>query len=73
MAATIGSAHLTGTVIDFDADRGWGRIESDDGHSFGFHCALVADGSRSVEVGRRVRFQTLAKFGRIEAAAVEPL
>ena len=66
------AATLTGTVVDFDGHRGWGRIVTADGRSFGFHCAVVADGSRHVDVGQVVRFTVLAKFGRHEATAVEP-
>lgn len=63
----------TGVVAEFDEHRGWGTVESADGHRFGFHCAAIADGTRSIAVGRAVRFRTLAKLGRREATSVEPV
>jgi cold shock CspA family protein len=45
---------MTGRVVSFDAPRGLGVIEGDDGSRYGFHCTEVADGSRSVPVGARV-------------------
>lgn len=62
----------SGVVVAFDGDRGWGTIEADDGTRLGFHCALIADGSRTIEVGVRVRFGVLAKLGGREARDVAP-
>jgi cold shock CspA family protein len=62
-----------GTVSSFDDHEGWGEITGDDGVVFGFHCASIADGSRTVAVGARVRFGLLPKLGRVEAARVEPV
>ncbi|MGD9702157.1 MAG: cold shock domain-containing protein [Acidimicrobiia bacterium] len=61
---------LNGRVVEFDADRGLGRIDADDGRSFRFHCTQIADGSRSIPVGAEVRFDVLAKLGRYEATAI---
>ena len=63
---------LSGTVADFDAERGLGRIDAADGRSFPFHCTQIADGTRDVAVGMAVRFDVLAKLGRYEATAISP-
>jgi cold shock CspA family protein len=65
------TAVTTGTVSSFDEHRGWGEITGDDGVVRGFHCASIADGSRTIAVGARVRFGQLAKLGRLEAARIE--
>jgi CspA family cold shock protein len=60
---------LTGTVRTFDTARGYGSVESDDGRSWFFHCTQIADGSRTIDVGARVRFGVEAgRMGRWEAA-----
>lgn len=64
---------LTGQVTAFDQDRGWGEITGRDGVVYGFHCASIADGSRTIAVGASVRYSALAKLGRIEAALIETL
>lgn len=56
-----------GAVIAFDAHVGLGRIRSDAGDEMMFHCAEIADGSRSIEVAERVRFRAGSKFSRPEA------
>ncbi len=61
---------LSGTVIEFDTERGLGRIDADDGRSFPFHCAQIADGMRIIAVGAAVDFDVLAKLGRYEATAI---
>jgi CspA family cold shock protein len=37
---------------------------------FAFHCVEIADGTRSIGVGTRVRFEVVAKLGRYEAARI---
>ncbi len=67
------SAHggeLTGRVEEFDARVGLGVIVGDDGRSHRFHCVEIADGTREIAVGARVRFALLPKFGRYEAGSV---
>ncbi len=59
-----------GTVIEFDAHVGLGRVRADDGVEYVFHCAEIADGSRDIAVGARVSFRVVTKFGRDEAFAV---
>lgn len=63
---------LEGTVIDFDASVGLGNIEMADGTLIMFHCAEIADGSRSIEVGTPVTFEIMRKFSRDEARLVAP-
>lgn len=64
---------MTGTVTAFDEHVGLGTIGSRD-HEYPFHCTQIADGSRTIEVGRPVRFTVVAgRLGRWEAAAVTPV
>jgi len=59
-----------GTVIEFDAHVGLGRVRADGGGEYLFHCAEIADGSRDIAVGARVSFRVVTKFGRDEAFAI---
>ncbi len=62
---------LTGTVTNFDTNRGYGTVASDDGREWFFHCTQIADGTRSIEIGARVRFGVVAgRMGRWEAAGL---
>jgi CspA family cold shock protein len=62
---------LTGTVDEFDADKGFGLIRASDGTSYFFHCTTIVDGSRTIDPGTRVSFDVVAgHHGRWEAAAV---
>lgn len=64
---------MTGVVAQFDADRGHGTIQADDGRGYFFHCTAIADGSRHVDEGARVTFEVVAGHqGRWEAADVRP-
>jgi cold shock protein len=64
----------TGVVEEFDEQRGLGTIVADDGAALSFHCTAIADGSRTVEVGRRVQFSVVpGLLGRWEAARIEKL
>ena len=70
--AALGSG--SGVVKEFDERRGLGTIAGDDGAVLPFHCAAIADGSRTVEAGRRVRFEVVPGLsGRWEAAGIEKL
>ena len=63
----------TGRVSEFDAARGWGAIEADDGTRFEFHCTQIADGTRTIPVGAPVRFRVRpGQLGRWEAGAITP-
>ena len=62
----------SGTVVEFDAERGRGVVEDAGGARLDFHCTRVADGSRSVPVGATVRYEVVpGALGRWEAAAIE--
>jgi cold shock CspA family protein len=63
-----------GVVAQFDAPRGLGVIRADDGAEVPFHCTAIADGSRSIEAGQRVRFALVPGLsGRWEASGIEKL
>jgi CspA family cold shock protein len=62
-----------GKVISFDAPRGLGVVVDDEGADFPFHCTAIADGTRTIEPGTRVRFEIAPGLGGWEAAALEPL
>jgi cold shock CspA family protein len=58
-------------VVAFDAHRGLGTIEADDGQRFGFHCVRIVDGSRDLALGAPVRFAVVpGQLGAWEADAV---
>ncbi|MDA8074067.1 MAG: cold shock domain-containing protein [Actinomycetota bacterium] len=68
-----GSLHL-GVVSAFDEARGLGTVADDADATWPFHCTQIADGTRSVEVGRRVAFDVVAgHLGRMEAVRVTKL
>jgi cold shock CspA family protein len=70
--AALGSG--SGVVDEFDERRGLGTIAGDAGAVLPFHCTAIADGSRIVEPGRRVRFEVVPGLsGRWEATRVEKL
>jgi cold shock CspA family protein len=62
-----------GVVASFDDARGYGTVSrSGDGTELFLHCTAIADGTRTIGVGQRVRFVTVAgHLGRLEARAVE--
>lgn len=59
-----------GSVTTFDEVAGLGTIADDEGVEFRFHVIEIADGSRTIEVGRAVVFNRLARFGEIQAASI---
>jgi cold shock CspA family protein len=64
---------MRGTVERFDAASGLGEIVGDDGTRYPFHSTVIADGSRTIEIGATVEFEVVAgHLGRWEAAAVTP-
>lgn len=63
---------LTGRVTGFDRRRGLGEITDTDGRVWPFHCAVIADGSRSIDVGTSVSFTTAFHVVRDEAFDIRP-
>lgn len=63
---------LVGHVSEFDARRGLGSIVDSDGREWPFHCAVIADGSRTIAVGQHVSFTTAFHVARDEAFDIRP-
>lgn len=61
-----------GVVASFDEARGLGTVTSMSGEELLFHCVEIADGSRTIEVGAPVTFDTALRLGRREAIRVAP-
>lgn len=65
---------MTGFVSAWDEHGGYGTITADDGVELFVHCTALVDGSRTTELGQRVRFEVVAgRLGRWEAAEVVKL
>jgi cold shock CspA family protein len=63
----------TGVVEAFDEARGLGTVRASNGAELPFHCTAIADGSRTIPVGERVRFRVMpGVMGRWEATEIEP-
>ncbi len=70
------SAVPTGEVIEFDDAAGIGRVRDDGepGTDRFFHCTQIADGTRTIAVGTRVRYDVRPGHrGQWEATAITPL
>jgi CspA family cold shock protein len=67
---------MVGTVVEFDEPAGYGHVANDtdpDGGRWFFHCTAIADGTRTIEVGARVRFELVPGHqGRYEATDLRP-
>lgn len=63
----------SGRIVEFDAHVGLGHVETDDGKRYLFHCAEIADGSRTIEMGTTVKFDLRLKLGSPEAFALRPV
>lgn len=63
----------TGTVVAFDVRRGLGAVRGDDGNEHAFHCTAIADGTRTIDAGTRVRYTLAARIGTYEAAELTRL
>jgi cold shock CspA family protein len=60
-----------GVVVAFDDHKGFGTVRGDDGEELFFHCTQIADGTRTIAVGARVRYDVVAGHqGKWEASAV---
>jgi cold shock CspA family protein len=64
------SEELTGTVTSFSDAHGLGEITDTASVVWPFHCVSIADGSRTIEVGRTVMFRTGFRVARPEAVAI---
>jgi cold shock CspA family protein len=63
---------LRGKVVEFDDHVGLGVVEGEDGTRLPFHCTALADGSRTVKRGAKVRFEVEpGGLGAWEAANLE--
>lgn len=61
----------SGRVTAFDDPRGLGEVvDRDSGAVVAFHCVDLADGTRTIEVGAEVTFETRRKLGRLEAVRI---
>jgi CspA family cold shock protein len=62
-----------GRVAEFDGQKGYGWLVTDDGRRLFFHCTAIADGSRSIPEGTAVTFDVVpGHLGRWEASGVAP-
>jgi cold shock CspA family protein len=62
-----------GRVSSFDASRGLGTVDDEDGTSYGFHATAIADGSRRISVGTTVVFTVSPGHGGLyEARSLLP-
>ena len=63
---------MIGSVTSFDGAVGLGVVTTDDEVDYPFHCTQIADGTRTVKVGAKVRYEVVAgNLGTWEAAALE--
>ncbi len=61
-----------GIVESFDDARGLGVVRGDDGGARPFHCTEIADGSRTIRVGAKVRYRVEWRVLRWEAVDLRP-
>ena len=64
------SEELTGTVTGFNDAHGLGEITDSAAVVWPFHCVSIADGSRTIDVGRAVKFRTGFRVARPEAVSI---
>lgn len=63
----------TGIVTQFDRKVGLGEITDGEGRVWPFHCAMLTDGTRTIEVGTEVQFTTKFHVAREEAFEISSL
>lgn len=68
-----GSDSRQGTVTQFDRRIGLGEITDTEGRIWPFHCAVLTDGTRNVEVGTAVQFAPRFHVVREEAFEISSL
>ena len=62
---------MRATITLFDAKRGDGELESENGQLYWFHCVEIADGSRDIDVGVAVDMvPRVGLRGRDEASQI---
>jgi cold shock CspA family protein len=60
-----------GVVASFDDPRGLGVVRDDGGAEYPFHCTAIADGTRAIDEGARIRFEVVpGHMGRWEASRI---
>ncbi len=64
---------LTGRVTQFDRRIGLGEITDGEGRVWPFHCAMLTDGSRMIELGTAVQFRPQFHVLRDEAFEISSL
>ncbi len=57
-----------GRISSFDASRGLGTVDDEDGTSYGFHATAIVDGSRRISVGTTVVFTVSPGHGGLYEA-----
>ena len=64
---------VVGFVDSFDGVRGLGTISSE-GATYAFHCVDIADGTRSIAVGAKIRAErSVGRLGHDEVVRVVKL
>jgi cold shock CspA family protein len=67
------SEELTGTVTSFNDAHGLGEITDSASVVWPFHCVSIADGTRTIEVGRTVMFRSGFRVARPEAVSIRSM
>ena len=63
---------MRGIVKEFDAHVGLGTIQAESGDLFPFHCVNIVNGTRNINIGVTVDFETFDHpRGRTEARMIE--
>ena len=63
---------MHGVVTSFSDRVGLGTVAAAVGGAFDFHCIEIADGTRTIDVGAKVTFTLLARFGTWQAGSIAP-
>ena len=68
------SSQIVEAMVDeFDPKMGWGSVSVlGTGEVLGFHCLDIADGSRSIDAGQRVRCRRVGRLGHWQATELTP-
>ena len=64
--------HLQGVVTQFDEYVALGEITDSTGRVWPFHCVSIADGTRTIDTGAKVQFETAWRVARVEAVDIRP-